>query len=309
MHQRAKLRGAVSYPDRRGRVLMTAALLATAIMWLPGCPLPNDADDDGQDDVALDPNLPPVTEGEWYRPGVNTTWQWQLQPGSDGTINTSYNVEVYDIDLFDTSAEDVARLHAAGFKVIAYFSAGTYEGLRPDAGEFQVAALGLPLVDYPDERWLDVRSENVRRIVEGRLDLALAKGFDGVEPDNIDGYANASGFDFKAADQLAFNRFVANAAHERGLAVGLKNDLDQVAALVAYFDFAVNEQCHEYDECDALRPFIDAGKPVFNAEYAAQYVINPAARLLLCADANTRGLQTLILPVALDDAFRLSCTP
>ena len=38
-------------------------------------------------------------------------------------------------------------------------------------------------------------------------------------------------------------------------------------ALVGSFDFAVNEQCAEYCECDALAPFVRAGKAVFHAEY------------------------------------------
>ena len=40
------------------------------------------------------------------------------------------------------------------------------------------------------------------------------------------------------------------------MSVGLKNDLDQVPELVADFDFAVNEQCFQYEECDRLAPFI-----------------------------------------------------
>ena len=34
-----------------------------------------------------------------------------------------------------------------------------------------------------------------------------------------------------------------------------------------YFDWALNEQCFEYNECETLTPFINAGKPVFNTEY------------------------------------------
>jgi hypothetical protein len=56
-------------------------------------------------------------------------------------------------------------------------------------------------------------------------------------------------------------------AHRKGLAVGLKNDLDQISSLVKDFDFAVNEQCAEYNECATLKPFIAAGKPVFPTEY------------------------------------------
>ena len=66
--------------------------------------------------TGLDPNLVPIT-GEWYRPGVATTWQWQLQ----GAINATYEVDMYDVDLFDTPATLIASLQASGKRVICYF--------------------------------------------------------------------------------------------------------------------------------------------------------------------------------------------
>jgi len=253
---------------------------------------------------------PPATDGDWYRPTVETTWQWQLQPDADGGINANYNADVYDLDLFDVPDGVIEALQADGRRVICYFSAGSYEAFREDAGEFDPDAdLGNPLEVFDDERWLDVRSDNVRRIMLQRLDLAAARGCDGVEPDNVDGYDNDPGFDFTEADQVAFNRFLADAAHDRGLAVGLKNDLPQIPALVDSFDFSVNEQCHEYDECDLLLPFIEAGKPVFNAEYADRFVDDAQGREALCQEARTLGLRTLVLPLDLDDAFRFSCDP
>jgi hypothetical protein len=50
--------------------------------------------------------------------------------------------------------------------------------------------------------------------------------------------------------------------------VGLKNDLDQIGDLVGDFDWALNEQCYEYSECDLLQPFINAGKAAFGVEYS-----------------------------------------
>ena len=80
---------------------------------------------DPDPDPDLDPNpespLVPVT-GEWYRPGVTTSWQWQLL----GTVNTAYAVDLYDIDLFDTPASLIASLQASGKRVICYFSAGSF---------------------------------------------------------------------------------------------------------------------------------------------------------------------------------------
>lgn len=279
-------------------------LLSTALL-IAGCETTAPAPDGGGS--AVDPNQPPITTGSSLRPAADATWQWQLQPNADGVINTSYDADVYDIDLFDASQDVIDALHADGRIVIAYFSAGTYEDFREDADEFASSDLGRALADYPNERWLDIRSSNVRRIMRARLDRAAQKRFDGVEPDNMTGFADGSGFPLTAADQLAFNRFIANEAHLRGLSVALKNDVEQIPQLVAYFDFAVNEQCHEYEECDAYAPFLAAGKPVFNAEYLGVYVNNAARRSALCADARAAGLATLVLPADLDDAFRFSC--
>lgn len=231
---------------------------------------------------------------------VGSTWQWQLQ----GEVNTSYDVDVYDIDLFDTAAQTVTELHTAGRIVVCYFSAGSYEPWRPDADRFSEADLGEPLDGFEEELWLDIRSSTVRSVIEARLDRAIVLGCDGVEPDNVTAYLNDSGFDLTDDDQLDFNRFVARAARGRGLLIGLKNDLEQIAELVDEFDFAVNEQCHEFDECDLNEPFLDAGKPVFNAEYADEYVIDAGS---LCVTAASEGLRTLVLPLDLDDSFRIAC--
>ncbi|HZJ26304.1 MAG TPA: endo alpha-1,4 polygalactosaminidase [Acidimicrobiia bacterium] len=235
-----------------------------------------------------------------WQPAADVTWQWQLQ----GELDTTYAVDVYDVDLIDTDADVIASLHDAGRRVVCYFSAGTWESFRDDADAISPGALGAPVEGFEDERWVDVRDESVRGLVDDRLDLALEKGCDAVEPDNVDGWDNDTELDFDADDQLDFNRFLADAAHERGLAVGLKNDLDQIPELVDDFDFAVNEQCHEFDECDLVTPFLDAGKPVFNAEYATELIDNPDG---VCREAVRRDLRTLLVPLDLDNEFRISC--
>ncbi len=246
----------------------------------------------------------------WFKPAANSSWHIQLQPRAGATqINQNVDADIYDIDLFDNPAELIASLQSNGKKVICYFSAGSYEQWRSDAAQFTQADLGLPLDGWPGERWLDVRSDNVRQIMLARFDLASQKGCDGVDPDNVDGYSNNTGLSLTAADQLDYNRFIADEAHARGLAVGLKNDLDQIPQLVDRFDFSVNEQCHQFDECDTLTPFTSAGKPVLNLEYANRYVNDSTQRQQLCDDAQARGFYTLVLPLALDDAFRLSCAP
>jgi hypothetical protein len=190
-------------------------------------------------------------------------WQWQLS----GRLDTSVDVPVYDIDGFDHSKATVTALHDKGRKVICYISTGAWEDFRPDAKKFPKSILGKGN-GWKGERWLDIRRTDVLEpLMASRLDMCRAKGFDAVEPDNMDGYQNDTGFPLKAADQLRYNRLIAKLAHARGMAVGLKNDLDQIPSLVSDFDFAVNEQCAQYDECDTLTPFIKANKAVFHVEY------------------------------------------
>lgn len=258
---------------------------------------------ENQNGSTLDASVAPITDGDWYRPSVMASWQWQLQ----GSLNQTYAVEVYDVDLFDTPTATIQTLQSSGIKVICYFSAGSYEAFREDQGQFQPSDLGATLDGWEDERWLDIRSTNVHSIMLSRMDTAVAKGCDGVEPDNIDGYSNNSGFPLSATDQLAYNKFLANAAHGRNLAIGLKNDLDQVIELVDFFDFAINEQCFEYDECVLLAPFIDRGKPVFNAEYLTRFVEDESQRDTLCSASINQQFSTLVLPLELDDSYRFSC--
>jgi len=258
---------------------------------------------DSSSGPVTDPDQPPVVSGNWYRPSPLVTWQWQL----NGTVNTSYSADIYDIDLFDSSVALIQQLQSESRKVICYFSAGSYEEWRPDADQFAQTDLGNPLDGWAGERWLDIRSGGVRSIMINRLDLAVQKGCDGVEPDNMDGYVNNSGFDLSAADQLSFNRFLANEAHTRDLAIGLKNDMDQVNELVSYYDFSVNEQCFEYAECDLLVPFINDGKAVLNAEYSQDLVTDSNRRDALCIESLDMQFSTLILPLDLDDSFRYSC--
>ena len=199
-----------------------------------------------------------------WRPKPNTSWQWQL----DGEIDTSFDVDMYDIDLFDAPQSIIDNLHKEGRIVICYFSAGSFEPWREDAGNFPESVKAKKLEDFEDERWLDIsKLEVLAPIMRARLDLAVQKDCDGVEPDNVDGYTNDTGKPLTSEDQLNYNLFLAKEAHARGLSIGLKNDLEQVLELEPHFDWALNEQCFQYNECDKLLPFIKAGKAVFGVEY------------------------------------------
>ena len=225
----------------------------------------------------------------------NTTWQWQLT----GTIDQTVDAKLYDIDLFDTDAAVIRSLKSKGKIVICYFSAGSYENWRSDAGSFPASVLGRSN-GWVGEKWLDIRQiALLSPIMTARMDMAKAKGCDGLEPDNVDGYTNSTGFTLTAADQIAFNKFIATEAHKRGLLVGLKNDVDQITVLEPYFDFAVNEQCFQYSECTPYQSFLKAGKAVFNVEYSLDVT-------KFCTQANTLGIMAMKKKLDLD-ASRTVC--
>lgn len=236
----------------------------------------------GQAGPAAGPPAPPAGRARW-RPARRTTWQWQLQ----GRVDLGVDADVYELDGADTPAATVAALHAEGRRAICYLSAGSYESWRSDAAAFPAAVKGRRLDGWPGERWLDVRRLDVLRpIMAARLDVCATKGFDGVEPDNVDGYTHRTGFPLTGRDQLAYNRLLAALAHERGLAVGLKNDVEQVRALEPAFDFAVNEECAAYAECGAYAPFLAAGKAVLHVEYDLD-------RASFCRRTTRQGLSSM----------------
>ena len=131
------------------------------------------------------------------------------------------------------------------------------------------------------------------------MDLCASKGFDGIEPDNVDGFLNDTGFPLTYEDQLRYNTLLASIAHERGLSIGLKNDMEQIPDLLPHFDWALNEQCFEYVECETLLPFLEAGKAVFNVEYE----LDP---IEFCGMANALNFNSMRKNLDLD-AWREPC--
>jgi endo-alpha-1,4-polygalactosaminidase (GH114 family) len=249
---------------RRLSVLAAGAILATALGALVAAPAT----------ATPAPPTPVACTGCWH-PALRTSWNWVLSVVPTAPYRA---VQMYDVDGFDNAASDVANLHAAGIKAVCYLSAGTYENWRPDAAQFPAAILGKGN-GWPGEKWLDIRdiqsaNSALRSIMDARLDMCHQKGFDMVELDNVDGYSNKTGFPLTAADQIYYNATLANDAHGRGLPVLQKNDIEQVPALLPYFDGALNEQCNQYSECTTaqngsygLDQYVAAGKPVFQAEY------------------------------------------
>jgi hypothetical protein len=205
------------------------------------------------------------THGGRWDPGPTTAaWQWQLQ----GKIDTGVSACVDEVDGFEASKATVAKLQSRGVKVICYLDVGSWEEYRPDQAEFPQSVLGNVYEGFPEERWLDIRHfREFAPIMEKRIAMCAHKGFDGVEPDNIAGWENKTGFPLTRADQRRYNVWIARQVHKRGMAVALKNDPRQAKELLGHFDFAVVEECFQYEECGSFEPFVKAGKAVFEAEY------------------------------------------
>jgi len=245
-------------------------------------------------------SLPLITFSDEMKITLEDTFYIQLT----GKIRENVPATVYEVDLFDTPIDTIKRLKSKGKKVICYFNGGAYENWREDRFKFKKKDIGKPMDNWAGEYWLDIRSEDVRKIMVERMMLAKYKGCDGVDVDNVDGYLHKTGFKLTYTDQLNYNRFLSNEAHKLGLLISLKNNLNQIKDLADYFDFAVNEECHYYNECHLLKPFIERGKAVFNIEYDEKYLKNPEK---LCKKAKREGIKTIILPLKLDGSFVYSC--
>jgi len=200
----------------------------------------------------------------FWQPKPGISWQWQINDSPDISIDAA----VYDVDLFATDAAIVTQLHQQGRHVICYINVGSWEDWRPDKDQFPATVIGNDYAGWQGEKWLDIRQIDVLApILRARFDLCKSKGFDAIEPDNIDAYTADSGFPLTYTDQLRFNCWLADEAHARGLSIGLKNSPEMVADLLSSFDWALAEDCFSMEWCDQMLPFIGAGKAVFAAEY------------------------------------------
>ncbi len=268
---------------------------------------------------------PTIGPGDVWQPALNTSWHWLIDHAIDltnakdmGLVDPNGNPlsapapVVYDIDgfyngqdpycnikdkngvCFQGQNDAVAQLHSMGKKVICYIDVGVYEAYRPDAYKFPASVIGSPDVGWNDSWWLDIRRTDILGpIMEARMKMCKDKGFDAIEPDEIDGYSNDTEFGLTYADQINYNIFIANMAHDMGMSIGLKGDIDQVKDLVGYFDWTLNEECFQYQECDLLKPFSDAGKAVFQVEYAS-------STASFCSTANANNWNSMLMPLALD---------
>ena len=238
---------------------LRTALLLTGFFLLAAClPAPPPPTE-----PAPMPTRTPTPSPTWWRPQPGLRWQWQLS----GKLNLDLQVDAIDIDL-QVGKSVVDYYHGQGTKVICYISVGSYENWRPDADQFPPEVIGKDYEGWSGEKWLDIRRiDLLAPIMLTRLDLCAEKGFDAVEPDNMDIHQEDTGFPLTYEDQLRYVQWLAEEAHQRGLAIGQKNAPDMTRDLVNVLDFAILEDAFCYGWAQELKPYTDAGKAVFDAEY------------------------------------------
>jgi hypothetical protein len=250
-----------------------------------------------------------VVGGGARRPGLGEVERWQWVLGASFDIDDREHVGVgwtngegssappptlYDVDGFTTDTATVAALHDRGAIVVCYVETGAWERYRPDAADYPADVLGLSLAGYPDERYVDIRADAVFERVRARVQMCADKGFDAVEPDIDDSYTEQTGFAITRRDNVAFNARVAELVHSLGLLIALKNgdEPEFALAMEPLVDFAIVEQCFEFDSCESFEPFVRAGKPVLVAEYD----LDPAE---FCAAADRQGFVAASMTEAL----------
>jgi hypothetical protein len=178
-------------------------------------------------------------------------------------------VDVYDID-WEADAAVVQKLHARGIKVICYVSVGSWEDFRPDASAFPAAVIGKDYDGWPGEKYVDIRSPALRSVMSARFDVCKTKGFDAIEPDNMDVFelGSDSGFPLDEDDGVAYALWLAEEAHARGLGIGQKNAAAITGRIAASYEWALTESCYsDGNWCGDVSAYTRANKPVFMCEY------------------------------------------
>eukprot|EP00835_Amoeboradix_gromovi_P005216 NODE_470_length_8086_cov_0.567422.p4 type:complete len:262 gc:universal NODE_470_length_8086_cov_0.567422:1706-2491(+) len=184
-----------------------------------------------------------------------------------GAVKTDLPAKVYILDGLTTPKDVIDTLHAAKKTVICQISIGT---VKKGTVDYQVLTEKMIGLESPSgSYYADIRSTTVMMVMENRLDEMAAKNCDAVDATDVESWKLDTGYPIGKEDQLRYNIWMSNKAHEKGLSIGLHGDEDQIVDLVDFFDFAVNYECYTKNECEKYFPFIDSSKAAFIVEYKA----------------------------------------
>lgn len=232
-------------------------------------------------------------------PKKGQDWNWIISETVTNSRIKKINVPVIDIDLFDTSKKTIDSLHKKNITVVCYFSAGTYENWRSDSKDMKKikGLLRTKVSGWEDEKWLDFRIEGIKNIMTNRLKMAKEKECDSVEFDNVDAYENVNWKDrLSIDDQIKYNIWLAKKAHEYNLGAGLKNAVDLLSnsMVIENFDFAINEDCYLYNECNKYADFINSNKAVLAAFYSENRKLSINLKKKICKQTQSLEMSIII---------------
>ncbi|MCS0605461.1 endo alpha-1,4 polygalactosaminidase [Streptomyces sp. LP11] len=217
---------------------MSAALIV-AVSVLTGCGSPDDAKDGARGSTAAATpdavRLPPRHAGFDYQIG--------------GAYPPPKGVRIVSRDRSDSPARGLYNIcYVNAFQAQPAERSSWPADLLLRDGDGEVVI---------DEDWneplLDIgtaaKRERIARRVDGWIDGCAKKGFDAVEPDNYDSYTRSHHL-LDAEDAVAFMALLSRHAHARHLAIAQKNTAELAGRRArAGLDFAVAEECGQYDEC------------------------------------------------------------
>jgi Glycoside-hydrolase family GH114 len=277
----------------------------------------------------------PSTSGAYPAPGSANIWD------TDGFADAS---AIGSNNEPSGPSTIVAQLHATGKYSICYIEAGAQQA-EPDQSHFAAADYGdaakkYEMQGWPGEYWYDTLgfagwsasspnafpggSANDQSIavdiaagMAQRIAGCAAEGQDAIEPDDLDGYTNpgdtgvaGGGWRLTQAAAQGYEAWLAYTAHADGLAAFQKNDGANSSAEVGNFDGMIIEECNYYkDPCagsggDAT-PYLNAGKPVLNAEYAEDRETTSK----FCSADIAAGITGALFNVNLDGKTYQPCAP
>lgn len=243
------------------------AALACAALWLTGCA------------------ARPVAEREWTVPPPDAAVDYQIggaypppsgvavvsRDRSDAALAGAYSI-CY-VNAFQTQSQDLATVWTAATDLLL-----PRPGVEVPATADPTEQADVERYWVVDSQWqeivLDISTEATRHrlldIVGPWIDDCARKGFQAVEPDNLDSYDRNADTRrlLTREDAAAMARMLSARAHAAGLAIAQKNAADLLdATLETGFDFAVVEECQEFAECG---DYMDRyGESVIVIEYTA----------------------------------------
>ena len=233
------------------------------------------------------PTPSPIGDSKIKLPPIGKVgWDWQIGASSDSAIKVASDVKLIDVDGFTTSAAKVAELKKQGLYTVCYINAGSWQPDYPDARDYPDYLKIQQDPDWPAEYFLDVTdvfkpNSVLARILIERMKMCKTKGFDALEPDNLQNDENVRGGRITTQQQIDFNGWIADQAHQQGLAVFQKNGPDKVLLkdrtgkmMVEKFDGILNEECQQYGECGPLAEYVKRGKLALNVEYRSGATLN-----------------------------------